>query len=51
VHAVQLEMCWHCYLQERTPHAWAGEQAATVEPLLRRLVDTLLSWRPLWRPA
>ena len=47
VHAVQLEMCWHCYLQERTPHAWAADQAATVEPLLRRLVETLLSWRPL----
>jgi N-formylglutamate deformylase len=47
VHAVQLEMCWVCYMPERTPYAWDAEQAAKVQPLLRRLVDTMLSWKPL----
>jgi len=46
VHAVQLEMCWRCYMTERVPYAWDEEQAMQVEPLLRRLVETMLAWRP-----
>jgi N-formylglutamate deformylase len=46
VHAVQLEMCWRCYMEEAPPHAWNEARAQAVTPLLRRLVQTLLEWRP-----
>jgi N-formylglutamate deformylase len=46
VHAVQLEMCWSCYMLEQPPFAWNDELAAGVTPLLRSLVRTLLEWRP-----
>ena len=46
VHAVQLEMCWRCYLDEARPHEWHPELAAEVTPLLRRLVQTMIDWRP-----
>jgi N-formylglutamate deformylase len=46
VHAVQLEMCWRCYMAERVPYAWDEEQAMQVQPLLRQLVDTMLAWSP-----
>ena len=45
-HAVQLEMCWSCYMQESAPFAWDDARAAEVQPLLRALVQTLLAWRP-----
>ena len=46
VHAVQLEMCWSCYMAECAPYAWNQTQAAQVQPLLRALVETLLDWKP-----
>ncbi len=46
VHAVQLEMCWRAYMDEGPPAGWNDAQAAAVTPLLRRLVRTLLDWRP-----
>ena len=46
VHAVQLEMCWRAYMDETPPYRWHESRAAAVTPLLRRLVDTLLQWRP-----
>ena len=46
VHAVQLEMCWSCYMAECAPYAWNQSQAAQVQPLLRALVETLLDWKP-----
>ena len=47
VHAVQLEMGWRCYLaDEAQPRAYDEAQAERVRPLLRRLVATLLAWRP-----
>lgn len=46
IHAVQLEMCWRCYMQETPPYAIDPERAATVLPVLRALVQTLLDWRP-----
>ncbi|MBI5258892.1 MAG: N-formylglutamate deformylase [Burkholderiales bacterium] len=46
VHAVQLEMCWCCYMEEAAPFAWHDARAAEVQPLLRQLVQTLLDWRP-----
>lgn len=46
VHAVQLEMCWSCYMRESAPFVWEPERAALVEPLLRRLIETMLAWTP-----
>lgn len=46
VHAVQLEMCWRAYMDEGPPPAWSDTQAARVTPLLERLVQTLIEWRP-----
>jgi N-formylglutamate deformylase len=43
VHAVQLEMCWRCYMEEAPPFAFDAARAAAVLPLLRRLVETLLA--------
>jgi N-formylglutamate deformylase len=46
VHAVQLEMCWRAYMDETPPYRWHDGRAAQVTPLLRALVQTMLSWRP-----
>jgi N-formylglutamate deformylase len=46
VHAVQLEMCWRAYMQETLPCTWHEGRAAEVTPLLRRLVQTMIDWRP-----
>jgi N-formylglutamate deformylase len=46
VHAVQLEMCWRAYMDEGPPPAWSDAQAARVTPLLERLVQTMVEWRP-----
>jgi N-formylglutamate deformylase len=43
VHAVQMEMCWHCYLSE--PHEFDVTRAERVRPLLRALAEAMLSWR------
>ena len=44
-HAVQLEMCWRCYMQEEPPYAYDEAAAAAVQPLLRRLLLQLMSWK------
>jgi N-formylglutamate deformylase len=47
VHAVQLEMCWSCYLaDEAEPQRWGDADADGVRPLLRRLLETMTTWRP-----
>ena len=47
VHAVQLEMCWRCYLaDEAKPADWSEAAAERVRPLLRHLVATMIAWRP-----
>ena len=47
VHALQLEMCWSCYLgDEGRPQDWDQGFAAGVQPLLRRLLETLAGWKP-----
>ena len=46
LHAVQLEMCWRCYLDEARPSEWHAERAAEVSPLLQALVQTMIDWRP-----
>ena len=44
VHAVQMEMCFHCYMTP--PHDYDETRAATVLPVLRSLVETLIGWQP-----
>jgi len=46
VHAVQLEMCWRCYMSETPPYIYDPTHAAIVQPLLRGLVEAMLAWRP-----
>ncbi|HXF47238.1 MAG TPA: N-formylglutamate deformylase [Burkholderiaceae bacterium] len=46
VHAVQLEMCWSCYMEESPPYALDDGRAAQLEPVLRALLETVLAWRP-----
>lgn len=45
-HAVQLEMCWRCYMAEEPPYAIDPARADAVLPILRQLVQTLRDWRP-----
>lgn len=49
IHAVQLEMCWCCYMTEAPPYAYDATHAAIVQPVLRALVETMLAWRPAQR--
>ena len=44
VHAVQMEMGWHCYLSP--PHDYDEARAAAVRPVLRTLVEALIGWTP-----
>jgi N-formylglutamate deformylase len=46
VHAVQLEMCFCCYMEESPPWAWDAQRAAAVQPVLRQLLDTAGRWTP-----
>ena len=46
IHAVQLEQCWSSYMRETPPFTWDAAHAARVQPLLRRLLQTMLDWRP-----
>jgi N-formylglutamate deformylase len=43
VHAVQLEMCWRCYMEEAPPFAFDPARAAAVLPLLHSLVETMFA--------
>lgn len=46
VHAIQLEMCWSCYMRETAPYAFDPGLASSVQPVLQQLIATLLAWRP-----
>ncbi|MBM5811115.1 MAG: N-formylglutamate deformylase [Gammaproteobacteria bacterium] len=46
IHAVQMEMCWSCYLDETQPASWDETRAAAARALLRALLAGLLSWKP-----
>jgi N-formylglutamate deformylase len=46
IHAVQLEMCWSTYMVEDDRFAWNDERAGEVRPLLRRLMQAMLAFRP-----
>jgi N-formylglutamate deformylase len=47
VHAVQLEMCWSCYMDELAPFNIDPMRADRLGAVLRSLVRTLLAWRPV----
>jgi N-formylglutamate deformylase len=46
IHAVQLEKCWSTYMAEMPPFQWKADHAATLQPLLRRMVQLMIDWRP-----
>lgn len=46
VHAVQLEMCFSCYMDERAPWALDPSRAEKLVPVLRSLLETTLAWTP-----
>ncbi|GMV46110.1 MAG: hypothetical protein AMXMBFR66_15080 [Pseudomonadota bacterium] len=46
VHAVQLEMAWRTYMDEAPPYRWDEARAAAVTPLLGRLVQAMIDWKP-----
>ncbi|MBT9455415.1 MAG: N-formylglutamate deformylase [Burkholderiaceae bacterium] len=46
IHTVQLEMCWSTYMQEQAPYAYDEAIASRVQPLLKQLLQTMLSWKP-----
>jgi len=46
VHAVQLELSQVTYMQEEPPYPFLEEQAGTIRPVLRRLIETMLDWKP-----
>ena len=47
VHAVQLEMAWHAYTDERSmPPVWDAARAQSLRRVLRDLAGVLLRWRP-----
>jgi len=42
VHAVQLEMCQHLYMQETAPYGWDEAAAARIQPVVREMVEAAL---------
>lgn len=44
IHAVQLEMSQCIYMDEAAPYAYRPDLAAQVQPVLRQLLSTCLSW-------
>jgi len=45
-HAIQLEMCWKCYMEEQPPYAIDWSRARRITPVLQSLVQTMIDWRP-----
>jgi N-formylglutamate amidohydrolase len=46
VHALQLELGERCYMDQDPPFAWDPARAAPLLAVLRRLVQSLVAWRP-----
>ena len=44
IHALQLEMAQLCYMDETPPWTYRPDRAATVQPILRRMLETLRDW-------
>ena len=45
IHAVQLEMCWRCYMSESPPYIYDLSLAAAVQPLLHSLLKSMIDWK------
>ena len=43
IHAIQLEMCQHLYMQEIAPYAYDAQVAACIQPLLKKMVASSLA--------
>ena len=46
VHAVQMEMCWSCYMPEQPPYQTDPSRLKRLQPVLRSLLTAMLDWRP-----
>ena len=46
LHAVQLEMCWSCYMLEEPPFVIDPVRAQRLQPVLRDLLRATLDWKP-----
>ncbi|HET7864844.1 MAG TPA: N-formylglutamate deformylase [Burkholderiaceae bacterium] len=46
VHAVQLEKCWSSYMAEQPPFRFDSARTASLQPVLRALVQTMTDWTP-----
>ena len=46
-HAIQLEMCFVCYMEECAPFVYDDARVDRVRPVLVRLVQAMLDWTPL----
>ena len=46
VHAVQLEKCWRCYMEEAPPFGPDASRLSHLQPVLRTLLTTMLDWKP-----
>ncbi len=45
-HAVQLEMCWSCYMDESPPYILDAARAERLRATLHALAETALRWKP-----
>jgi len=50
VHALQLELSQATYMDEDPPYTFREDLAARIRPVLRRLLESLLEWRPEGNP-
>ena len=46
VHAIQLELSQATYMEEAPPYRWRDDLADSVRPTLKRLIETMLAFRP-----
>ena len=46
IHAVQMEICQSLYMQESLPFDYLDTRANQVQPLLQRLLEIMLTWKP-----
>ena len=46
LHAIQLEMCWSCYMDEAPPWRLSAQRMERTAPVLLALVNAMLEWAP-----
>jgi N-formylglutamate deformylase len=46
IHAVQMEMCQSLYMNENPPFDYVETKAHRVQPLLAKLIRTMIDWKP-----